>query len=240
MAGVAAGGVGVRIRSIKPEFWEDVEVAAMSVQTRLTFIGLWNLADDGGVLRSNIDEISAALYRFETRGRRNRHVSDAITALTAGGMLELLPCGRHARVVHLSKHQRLAGEGRQVHTFGREHDAECGQISHPRKSPHIPAAKRGVPANPRTSPPSRARAGRGGKGLPTVTVEGGVGGEDARVVPPRGATTGSRSGPTNGDAIDTNIAIANDSSRDEAVRRAARRAVERHAPERLGEIGAAS
>lgn len=37
-----------RIRSIKPEFWTDEKVVAMSPLARLLFIGLWNFADDEG------------------------------------------------------------------------------------------------------------------------------------------------------------------------------------------------
>lgn len=39
-----------RIRTIKPEFWTSEQVVECSVESRLLFIGLWNFADDGGVL----------------------------------------------------------------------------------------------------------------------------------------------------------------------------------------------
>jgi hypothetical protein len=63
----------------------------------------------------------------------------------------------------------------------------------------------------------------------------------ARDVPPRRQANGrSRSSPptTNGTAVEESIALANDTTKPASVRRAARRAVERHAPERLGEIQA--
>jgi len=37
-----------RIRSIKPEFWTDEKVVAVSPLARLVFIGLWNFVDDHG------------------------------------------------------------------------------------------------------------------------------------------------------------------------------------------------
>jgi hypothetical protein len=37
-----------RIRSIKPEFWTDEKVVAISPLARLVFIGLWNFVDDYG------------------------------------------------------------------------------------------------------------------------------------------------------------------------------------------------
>lgn len=147
----------MRIRSVKPEFWEDAGVASLPIGARLFFIGLWNLADDGGYLRWSVFEVAAALYRYETRSRRERSVAESMVQLEAGGLAAILPCGKHALVPNLPKHQRLAGEAKQVHTFEREHEA-C--TAHSRNGPHIPAETRGPPATPRTSPPSRARAGR--------------------------------------------------------------------------------
>ena len=42
-----------RIRTIKPEFWEDEKLANFSFAARLFFIGLWNIADDQGVFKNN-------------------------------------------------------------------------------------------------------------------------------------------------------------------------------------------
>ncbi|HYI66350.1 MAG TPA: hypothetical protein VEW95_05465 [Candidatus Limnocylindrales bacterium] len=57
----------------------------------------------------------------------------------------------------------------------------------------------------------------------------------ARDVPPRSGTNGAK---PHDQSIDDSIALANDATKAEGVRRAARKAVERHAPDRLGEIGA--
>ena len=42
-----------RIRTIKPEFWEDEKLVMLPLGCRLFFIGTWNFADDLGVLRYN-------------------------------------------------------------------------------------------------------------------------------------------------------------------------------------------
>ena len=39
-----------RIRSIKPQFWEDEKVSRLSIKGRLLFIGTWNFADDVGII----------------------------------------------------------------------------------------------------------------------------------------------------------------------------------------------
>ena len=41
-----------RIRTIKPEFWNDEKLGQEPEHIMLTFIGMWNFADDYGVIRA--------------------------------------------------------------------------------------------------------------------------------------------------------------------------------------------
>lgn len=40
-----------RIRSVKPQFWSDEKIGKLSVEARCLFIGIWNFADDEGILQ---------------------------------------------------------------------------------------------------------------------------------------------------------------------------------------------
>lgn len=177
----------MRIRSVKPEFWEDEDVALLPPLTRLTFIGLWNLADDRGYLRYSVVSVAAALYRYESKGKRERAVADAMKRLAETRMVEILECGRHARVPNLPKHQRLAGETRQVHTFEREHLDIC-EAAQQAASESPPAHPRASPRKARNAPPSRARD-MVREGAATQRRGSGVGGAEGepppRSVPPR-------------------------------------------------------
>lgn len=42
-----------RIRMIKPEFWDDEKLSSVSRDARLTFIGMWNNADDYAVVKGH-------------------------------------------------------------------------------------------------------------------------------------------------------------------------------------------
>jgi hypothetical protein len=78
-----------RIRTIKPEFWQDERLGTLPVYARLLFIGLWNIADDKGRLRGSplfiraqvfpydhdID-VQAGLDLLEKAGRITRYVHD--------------------------------------------------------------------------------------------------------------------------------------------------------------------
>jgi len=55
----------MRIRTIKPEFFWDVKIGRLSCYARLTFIGLWCLADDYGTLDKHPLVIKGQLFPFD-------------------------------------------------------------------------------------------------------------------------------------------------------------------------------
>ncbi|VDG77330.1 Uncharacterised protein [Actinobaculum suis] len=52
----------MRIRTIKPEFWTSDDIAALSLEARLLYIGLWNYVDDNGVGVDKEHLIIASLF----------------------------------------------------------------------------------------------------------------------------------------------------------------------------------
>jgi hypothetical protein len=54
-----------RIRTIKPEFFTDEDIADLPPITRLLFIGLWTLADKSGRLKDTPRTIKARILPFE-------------------------------------------------------------------------------------------------------------------------------------------------------------------------------
>ena len=52
----------MRIRTIKPEFWRSKDVARLSLNARLLFIGLWSYVDDNGVGWDELASIAGDLY----------------------------------------------------------------------------------------------------------------------------------------------------------------------------------
>lgn len=100
----------MRVRLVRPAFWSDAKMAALPVPVRLTYIGLWCLADDAGVFVWDAQEIAAELYRFEAVKHRERAVIDHLDVLLTAGRLELLSCRRHARIPTLPLHRAKGGE----------------------------------------------------------------------------------------------------------------------------------
>ena len=74
-----------RIRTIKPEFWEDEKLAKLPVHARLLFIGTWNFADDNGVLLANPILMKSHIFPYEDIGIST--ISEWIDMLVENGML---------------------------------------------------------------------------------------------------------------------------------------------------------
>lgn len=56
----------MRIRTIKPEFWQSEDLAQCSDKARLLAVGLLNYADDEGFFNANPALIQAAIFPFDT------------------------------------------------------------------------------------------------------------------------------------------------------------------------------
>jgi hypothetical protein len=132
----------VRIRQVKPEFWKDRAMADLSPVARLTYVGLWMLADDAGYLRLDTPEIGLELYGWDDRAVREEVVGEAIEHLIEAGRVVRLDCGQHGRIPTLTDHQRFAGETKRVYTVKREHDScprmPAGGVEKPAGDTHLP------------------------------------------------------------------------------------------------------
>lgn len=54
-----------RIRTVKPDFWTDEKIGRLKREERLLFIGLWNLADDQGVIKNSSAYIKGQLFSYD-------------------------------------------------------------------------------------------------------------------------------------------------------------------------------
>jgi 5-methylcytosine-specific restriction endonuclease McrA len=97
-----------RIRTIKPEFWADEKVAALTPMARLAFIGSWNLADDEGLTRWTTDFINASLFMYD--GLNAKRVQSLMDEISDAGLVFTYTTGtrqRLAYIVNFRKHQRI-------------------------------------------------------------------------------------------------------------------------------------
>jgi hypothetical protein len=94
----------VRIRTIKPEFWQDETVGQLPFLTRLVFVALWNESDDEGRLRGNPIYLKSVLFPYD-----NFDMREHIDSLKSHGMISeySVRAQTYLHVVNFRKHQRI-------------------------------------------------------------------------------------------------------------------------------------
>ena len=60
-----------RNRMIKPEFWEDEKIGALSPNAKLLFIACLNFADDEGLIRWNPFYLAASAFIYDNEAQKN-------------------------------------------------------------------------------------------------------------------------------------------------------------------------
>ena len=145
----------MRIRSIRPEFWSSEDVAAMSWDTRLVFIGLWSYVDDNGVGRDIERLITTALFPLDgDLPESSRRVTGALRHLSDRGQITRYTVEGKA-FLHISswtKHQRI-----EKASQGRYPLPTCDDAEFPEPSPTTPGAL------PDMSTPGEGEKGRRGE-----------------------------------------------------------------------------
>jgi hypothetical protein len=99
----------MRIRQVRPEFFTDPVVSSLSPATRLTYIGLWCVADDAGWLRFDVAHVGALLFPFMPVAKRQKAVATAGSDLVTARRLVLYDCGC-GHIPTMPKHQRSGGK----------------------------------------------------------------------------------------------------------------------------------
>lgn len=100
-----------RIRTIKPEFWQNESLASCSPHARLLAIALLQLSDANGVFRNIPMQVHAHAFPWETEVNTQQLLGE----LQGVGYLKLYPVqGKQYGIIHnFTKHQRLTGKEAQ-------------------------------------------------------------------------------------------------------------------------------
>lgn len=98
----------MRIRAVRPDFWQDETLGHLSDAVRLFYIGLWCVADDAGWFEWRPGQLGAALYPYRSAHRRERDIEVWTIALEAVGRIVRHPCGC-GQVPTLVRHQKMGG-----------------------------------------------------------------------------------------------------------------------------------
>lgn len=100
-----------RIRTLKPEFWQDEKLSPLPPLERLVFLGLLSMADDAGRLVDNVKAIDGMLFphtddtsrdAIETLARLKRVCR--YTAESGQKCIQILGWAKHQKVDNPAKH----------------------------------------------------------------------------------------------------------------------------------------
>ncbi len=94
-----------RIRTIKPELWQDEKLAALPPLPRLVFLGLISMADDAGRLVDNVKSIDGFIFPETDDSARE---SLGILARLSRILRYTAPNGQKCiQIVHWARHQKV-------------------------------------------------------------------------------------------------------------------------------------
>jgi hypothetical protein len=98
-----------RIRTVKPDIWKSEQISDVSIEARLTFLGLITQADDYGRMKGSPKLVRSLVFPYDeytvqniTEWLRELHENDLIRWYTVKGkqFIELPTWGDHQRVSH--------------------------------------------------------------------------------------------------------------------------------------------
>jgi hypothetical protein len=95
----------LRIRTVKPEFWQSEGIGSLSREVRTLAIGLLNVADDEGYFRAHPGVIAGQLFPYDADGLD--FVAKALLKLAEIDWVELDVQSELGRVAKFTDHQRI-------------------------------------------------------------------------------------------------------------------------------------
>ena len=126
----------MRIRTIKPDFWRSQDIASLSVEDRLLFVGLWSYVDDNGVGRDEPQLIQCDLFPLDPLTEGSVRVHGGLKHLSERGLITRYegPDGRrYMQINSFTEHQRINRPSKPRYP---QYDAENCTLTEPSVSPH--------------------------------------------------------------------------------------------------------
>jgi hypothetical protein len=153
-----------RIRTIKPDFYLDDELAELSLAARFVFPGLWQQADRRGRLRYSPRKLKAQIIPYD-----NLSMDELVSELAAGGFVVRYSVNgcEYLHIPAFEKHQ---------HCHVREPEsvlpAPCAPDASPVPAPNKPGAS--TPASTSGVQEGKGREGVGASPVPAPCSSGGI------------------------------------------------------------------
>lgn len=154
-----------RIRSVKPEFWTSPQIVACCRDARLMFIGIWNFADDSGVVNYNPLQLKMQIFPGDMVDPAT--IDDWLVELHQSGLISFFDNNgrRYLRITGFTRHQVIKNPSVRMPQLS---DPDSEQVDNPFLTQSSPSPTPALPegsdkANP-TLPPGEGKGKGKGKG----------------------------------------------------------------------------
>lgn len=158
-----------RIRTIKPEFWQNQELANCSEFARLLAISLLNHSDDEGYFPASVFLVRAACFPFEDSTERVRGAIDELSSIGFVRIVEASNGKEIGHVVNFTAHQRI-DRGKESKLAGPFHDSLAENTGTPVSNNDSKTDRRNI--DDASSSEQRLEQGTGNREEEQVTREG--------------------------------------------------------------------
>jgi len=104
-----------RNRMIKKEFWTDDKTIELTITERLFFIGMWNFADDEGLIANKPKQMKAQIFPVDdiTHGA----ITDMLMRIHEIGLIQFSNDNELIKIKNWTRHQKINRPTPSVYTF---------------------------------------------------------------------------------------------------------------------------
>ena len=112
-------GNEMRNRMIKKEFWNSERILSISIPERLLFIGMWNIADDEGILKNSPLQLKATRFPVDSHITLGV-VEEYVKNMMGVGLIQLNLDETLIKIKKWKDHQRIDKPTPSNHKFIEE------------------------------------------------------------------------------------------------------------------------
>ena len=105
-----------RNRMIKKEFWTSEQIINLPIPARLLFIGMWNQADDSGILKNSALQLKAQIFPCDAEITLDK-VKDYMNELLVQGLIVVNDTHELLRIKKWADHQKINRPTESKHNF---------------------------------------------------------------------------------------------------------------------------
>lgn len=104
-----------RKRMVSPEFWTDDKIIDLTITERLLFIGMWNFADDEGIITNKPKQIKAQIFPIDDITHES--ISEMLMNLQATGLIHFGNDNSLIKIKNWTRYQKINRPTPSNYTF---------------------------------------------------------------------------------------------------------------------------